>query len=312
MDATQTRKTAVRLYVLAAVLFLAALYAGLVYHGDIDPGAEAVTQLDFFVWVLLFGVALALILLVLVYLYFRVPGAKRAEPNALDVTCKNCSHAFRLADTGERPLYFVCPECGVEDVLPAAEGGYSPLEAQATPDSEEVLLVKCSNCNNVFELPFTEARPVIGDCPNCGRRGILPPTLPEGAQGEPLIDLEGIGPTYAEKLAEAGINNSEQLRLADVDVLVDVTGIARGHLESWQAMADLIRIKGIGPQYAEVLARSGIKGVQDLARQEPKALASLIQGYLESLEASVMGTGVDEARARAWVRAAKQVAKTGH
>lgn len=311
MQASTIRKAAVLTYVIGALLMLAALYVGLVYHGDVDTGADAVTTLDFVYWVVLFSVLMGL--LVVWQAFLLVAGKRpRGAENLVAVECKNCSTAYDVVDTGERPLYYACPQCGAEDVLETPPEPLTEVAPEAAPAAaanpgaaEQALLVRCRNCSEVFDLPYTEKRPVYGNCPKCGRRGVLPAPAAEG--GVPVLDLEGIGPTFAQKLAEIGIQNSEQLRQADMEAVASLTDIPRGNLESWRAMADLIRIKGIGPQYAEVLARTGIETVQDLARQNPKALAQRVQDYLSGLGTNVLGTGVDEARTRAWVRAAKQL-----
>ena len=45
-----------------------------------------------------------------------------------------------------------------------------------------------------------------------------------------------------------------------------------GTVRNWGTMADLMRIKGLGGQWAELMWRAGVKNVQDLAAQEVEPL----------------------------------------
>lgn len=305
--AADPRRAAVGGFLFACLVMAVAVYIGLVWHGDISSGSEWVIGIDFYAWVILFSLILALTVAFLVLLYRRAGAPAPASLGALPIECTNCATRFDVQDTGVRPLDYTCPQCGTAGswtAEPVPMPGAGPAGVGA---SEEALLVKCTNCGKPFELPFSDKRPIFGSCPNCGKRGILPAASAEG--GVPVLQLEGIGPAFAERLNEAGIYNSEQLRQADLDALSAATDIPLANLESWRAMSDLIRIKGIGPQYAEVLARAGIKDAKDLAKQTPKKLTTTIREYLEGLETNVLGTGVDEVRVRGWIRAAKSAAK---
>jgi predicted flap endonuclease-1-like 5' DNA nuclease len=55
------------------------------------------------------------------------------------------------------------------------------------------------------------------------------------------------------------------------------TRIAEKTLESWIQMADLLRVKGIGPDVARLLSAAGVKTVAQLKAQEPAKLNDAIQ-----------------------------------
>ena len=73
-----------------------------------------------------------------------------------------------------------------------------------------------------------------------------------------MIDIEGVGETYAKKLEEAGIKDSADLlkkaatRSGRAE-LEEATGISGKLILTWTNHADLCRINGVGPQYAELL-----------------------------------------------------------
>jgi predicted flap endonuclease-1-like 5' DNA nuclease len=54
------------------------------------------------------------------------------------------------------------------------------------------------------------------------------------------------------------------------------THISEKTLEQWIQMADLLRVKGIGPDVARLLSAVGVKTVAQLKAQEPKSLSDSI------------------------------------
>ncbi|RMH00659.1 MAG: DUF4332 domain-containing protein [Chloroflexi bacterium] len=98
-----------------------------------------------------------------------------------------------------------------------------------------------------------------------------------------LTKIEGIGETYAEKLAAAGITSVESLleKCATPQgrkAVAENTGISDALILKWANRADLFRIKGIGEEYADLLEAAGVDTVPELARRNPdnlyQALAS--------------------------------------
>lgn len=84
-----------------------------------------------------------------------------------------------------------------------------------------------------------------------------------------IDDIEGIGPGYRERLMKAGIRTTRQLleragskrgRVA----LAEETGIEEKRILTWVNHADLMRVKGIGKQFAELLEAAGVDSVKEL------------------------------------------------
>ena len=68
-----------------------------------------------------------------------------------------------------------------------------------------------------------------------------------------IIDVEGIGPVYAEKLLAAGIVDTDILlekcaKPAGRKALEEETGISGKLILTWTNHCDLMRINGIGPR----------------------------------------------------------------
>lgn len=94
-----------------------------------------------------------------------------------------------------------------------------------------------------------------------------------------IIDVEGIGPVYSEKLKAAGINDSGQLLEKGKTAkgrkeLEEATGISGKLILTWVNHADLYRIKGVGPQFAELLEASGVDTVKEFARRNAENLVA--------------------------------------
>ena len=92
-----------------------------------------------------------------------------------------------------------------------------------------------------------------------------------------IIDVEGIGPVYAEKLLAVGVTDTDILlekcaKPAGRKALEEETGISGKLILTWANHADLIRIKGIGPQFAELLEAAGVDTVKELKHRKPENL----------------------------------------
>lgn len=92
-----------------------------------------------------------------------------------------------------------------------------------------------------------------------------------------VIDIEGIGPTYAEKLNAAGIKTTNDLlekggTKKGREKISDSTGIPESLILTWVNHSDLFRIKGIAGQFSELLEGAGVDTVKEFAQRNPEAL----------------------------------------
>ncbi len=93
----------------------------------------------------------------------------------------------------------------------------------------------------------------------------------------PVIDIEGIGETYAAKLEQHGIKRTQDLllkagRKAGREILAAATKIPESLILTWVNHADLFRINGIAGQTAELLEAAGVDTVKDLGTRNPENL----------------------------------------
>ncbi|MDI4667052.1 DUF4332 domain-containing protein [Xanthobacter autotrophicus] len=95
----------------------------------------------------------------------------------------------------------------------------------------------------------------------------------------PIIDIEGIGAVFAEKLkSAAGITTTDALLEKAKSPkarkeLAGSTGIDESRLLKWANMADLMRIKGVGQEYSELLEAAGVDTIKELKTRVPANLA---------------------------------------
>ena len=94
-----------------------------------------------------------------------------------------------------------------------------------------------------------------------------------------IIDIQGIGPVYAEKLIAVGIETVPQLLEAGAGpkgrkALEEKTGIRGDLILTWVIHADLFRIKGVGPQFSELLEAAGVDTVKELRNRNAANLAA--------------------------------------
>ena len=94
-----------------------------------------------------------------------------------------------------------------------------------------------------------------------------------------IDEIEGIGPTYREKLSAAKIRTTDDLldhcgTPTGRKQVAELTGCGDRQLLEWANMADLMRIKGVGPEYAELLEASGVDTVKELKNRRPRSLAT--------------------------------------
>ena len=100
--------------------------------------------------------------------------------------------------------------------------------------------------------------------------------------GYKIEEIEGIGPAYAEKLAAASISTTDDLLKLCCDArgrkaTAEKTGVSESQLLKWANMADLMRVSGVGRQYAELLEASGVDTIKELRNRNAENLAQAIK-----------------------------------
>lgn len=130
-----------------------------------------------------------------------------------------------------------------------------------------------------------------------------------------LTTIEGIGETSAEKLRNAGVGSIEMLlkkggpKKGRKD-LIEKSGLPEGLILKFINHADLIRIKGIGGEYAELLEASGVDTVMELAQRNAMNLHTKMK-EINSNKKLVRQVAA-RSQVEEWIRQAKRLPRAVH
>ncbi len=92
-----------------------------------------------------------------------------------------------------------------------------------------------------------------------------------------IATIEGIGPVFAEKLTAAGVKTVEALLDKAKDpkgrkALAEASGIDEKKILNWANKADLMRLKGVGEEYSDLLEAAGVDTVKELKHRNAENL----------------------------------------
>ena len=97
----------------------------------------------------------------------------------------------------------------------------------------------------------------------------------------PITDIEGIEAEVAVRLKSAGIRTTGKLLETARNPkgrrqLAELTGFDEKRILCWANLADKMRIKGVGEEYAELLQAAGVDTVRELKYRNPANLAKAL------------------------------------
>lgn len=99
--------------------------------------------------------------------------------------------------------------------------------------------------------------------------------------------VEGIGPSSATKLRAAGVTSTQHLFRLCCDrsgraEIATRSGIAEKQILEWVNHIDLMRIRGVGSEYADLLEAAGVDSVPELCQRNSANLhAALVAANAE-------------------------------
>jgi len=130
-----------------------------------------------------------------------------------------------------------------------------------------------------------------------------------------LLDIEGIGPVYAEKLTGAGVKSIEGLLELGAtpkgrEELAEKSGISKALILEWVNHADLFRIKGVAEEYSDLLEEAGVDTVVELANRRPDNLHSKMLEVNEEKKLVRRPPSLKEVEK--WVAQAKKLPRAVH
>lgn len=128
-----------------------------------------------------------------------------------------------------------------------------------------------------------------------------------------IDEVEGIGGTYAAKLAEAGVSTTDDLLQwgangAGRKSLEDTTGISGTLILEWVNHVDLMRIKGVGSEYADLLEAAGVDSPAELANRNAANLATTLQEVVAA-RPGIVRRVPSQAEVEGWIAESKGLDK---
>ena len=127
-----------------------------------------------------------------------------------------------------------------------------------------------------------------------------------------LTSIEGIGPQLAKTLKNQGVESVEDLletcRTSTGRMeLASATGIDKKRILRFVNHADLMRVKGVGGEYAELLEAAGVDTVAELAQRNADRLHQRLVEVND--EKPLVRTLPAQSRVRQWIEQAKDLAR---
>lgn len=126
--------------------------------------------------------------------------------------------------------------------------------------------------------------------------------------------IEGIGPAQGAKLRAAGIRSCAALlrrggakkgRVA----IAEECGVPEKSVLEWVNRADLMRIKGVGSEYSDLLEAAGVDTVKELRNRNPanltKAMTEVNAATIKKTKRSIVRRTPAESEVERWVAHAK-------
>ncbi len=127
-----------------------------------------------------------------------------------------------------------------------------------------------------------------------------------------LSTIEGVGPSIEKKLKAAGVGSTNSLLQMGAtkkgrQQISEASGLDAGRVLKFVNHCDLMRIKGVGGEYSELLEAAGVDTVPELKRRNAANLAAAMQetNASKKLVRVVPGSGT----VANWVEQAKGLAK---
>jgi predicted flap endonuclease-1-like 5' DNA nuclease len=122
--------------------------------------------------------------------------------------------------------------------------------------------------------------------------------------------IEGIGHKSATKLRKAGVRTTQALLKTSATkkgrkALAASSDISETQILEWVNRADLMRVRGVGEEYSDLLEAAGVDTVKELRRRNPSNLLAMIIATNDKKR--LVRRLPTEAMVRRWVEDAKDL-----
>jgi predicted flap endonuclease-1-like 5' DNA nuclease len=122
--------------------------------------------------------------------------------------------------------------------------------------------------------------------------------------------IEGIGPKNAAALAKVGVKTTEGLLKAGAtkkgrQELAEKSRISETNILGWVNRADLMRVKGVGEEYSDLLEKAGVDTVKELRNRNAANLWKAMKEVND--KKNLVRALPSQSSVEAWVAQAKQL-----
>jgi len=127
-----------------------------------------------------------------------------------------------------------------------------------------------------------------------------------------LSTIEGIGRKYASKLEKAGVRGTASLLNAGCTKkgrkdLAASCGVSEKLILTWCNKADLMRVKGVGEEYSDLLEHAGVDTVKELRNRKPANLHAKMIEVNSARKVGLVRRPPSLSEVEAWVAHAKKL-----
>jgi predicted flap endonuclease-1-like 5' DNA nuclease len=125
-----------------------------------------------------------------------------------------------------------------------------------------------------------------------------------------LVEVEGIGEKYAQKLKDAGVSSTRALleqgsKAKGRKELAKASGISEKLILEWVNHVDLFRVRGVSSEYADLLEAAGVDTVRELAQRKAANLYQKL--VLVNQTKKLVRRLPTQAQVSKWIDQAKQL-----
>lgn len=127
-----------------------------------------------------------------------------------------------------------------------------------------------------------------------------------------LTTIEGIGAKYRKALLNCGVRSTGALLSAGCDrkgrrALAKESGCSANQILEWVNRADLMRVKGVGEEYSDLLEAAGVDTVKELRTRNPANLHTAMLARNTAKKRALVRRPPGLSEVKRWVAHAKRL-----
>jgi hypothetical protein len=163
--------------------------------------------------------------------------------------------------------------------------------------------------SKVFEVYYPEThKGQVLDCPHCGRplsgawaRVGVGPAGDRAGDVDQVAQIPGIDAGAVRALRRRGLRTTHDLLAAAPEDVASWLGRTRYEVDRWYDLADLMRVRGVGRDFAELLLALDVNSARELAQENPDVLLQRLNDLQAGGEARTSRGWLYRDKIEAWI-----------